>query len=75
MRKIKLMENMYFYNKNGDKKDIFHIRKWHYYEEGKKIWCAFTEDGFILPLTEVAINDYSPILYGEIVNEEYELEW
>lgn len=74
MRKIKLMENMYFYNKNGDKSDAFYIRKWNYYGEGKKIWCAFTVDGFILPMGEIYMNDYSPVLYGETVDEEYELE-
>lgn len=76
MNKIKLVEGMKFINKNGDNEDMFEVKKWHFYEElNKDVYCAFTKDGYILPLNEVALEEYFPIIDGKVFNEDYELEY
>lgn len=68
-KEIELKEGMLFKHKEKGIEDTFSIRKWDYYGVNKAVWCAFTLDGFILPLTEIVMNEYE--YAGMIKGEQY----
>lgn len=69
--KIQIKEGMKFVL-NEDKSVSFTVVKWHYYDD-EEIWCAFTDDGVsIYPLSEVILEEYSPVIDGKIINESNE---
>ena len=68
--KIKLKEGMRFIA--NDNSDSFILKKWHFYGD-EQTWCAFDEkDSLIYPLSELAIEEYSPVIGSKIINEKNE---
>ena len=68
---IQLQENLEFINIH-DVSDRFKLIKWHFYCQDEEIWCARFEDA-IYPLNEITLEDYRPIINGQIINEDYDL--
>lgn len=66
---IKLKENMQFRSYDGESE--FYIKKYDYYRNGEKIWCAITEME-MYPLTEIYLDDYMPKINGKWINEKNE---
>lgn len=66
---VKLKENMKFRSNDGESE--FVLKKYDYYGDGNKIWCAFT-DKLIYPLTEIYLDDYIPKVNGKRINEKNE---
>ena len=78
--KVVLQNGMRFQHNPLEDGNEFRVEKYDFYGDNKPIWCAVAETPkyprvSILPLSEICLENYMPMVDGKWVNEPVEYEF